>query len=340
MVDFIEFDVAAKRFLADVSEAEVLIGLLESLAHLADSIFSSIQGSGASGGQIAESQNKVKTCLAETKTIVSSANPRHLFRSLDEVKNSIRDMGKAGDAEGSGFFNIENDLENFAESYAQYLSGGSVARSLSMLWSATVLNLKIKSYFETFNFFLSADEDRLVPGENERELLLWLPGYMDLKQFSQKLQAIQLLYTELCMIFSISESDYPLRLVRAKSGSLWVKVFGETRVIQMISEFIEKMAGWLYRNYTVEGKINSIPRKVEVIDSLLDLTAKLEAAGLDVSEMRPNIEKSAVVVSRELVTLLENQSSVVINRININVDPGAEQGERKLLQGPSHANKH
>lgn len=56
-----------------------------------------------------------------------------------------------------------------------------------------------------------------------------------------------------------------------------------------------------------------ISQKAESIDELLGLTSRLHAAGIDTSQMDEHIRKSAVVLAKELSTLLDKQANVTIN---------------------------
>jgi hypothetical protein len=64
-------------------------------------------------------------------------------------------------------------------------------------------------------------------------------------------------------------------------GSLWLKIFGESKVIALLTRLIETGAGYLYRRFTTEGKIASIPRQVESVEAILRLTETLQEMGID-----------------------------------------------------------
>ncbi|MGR6805089.1 hypothetical protein ACU6VI_02115 [Sphaerotilus natans] len=87
----------------------------------------------------------------------------------------------------------------------------------------------------------------------------------------------------------------------------------------MMVTFVEQTASWIYRTYTSEGQLASVPRKIEAIESLLGLTLRLQEAGLDTSDMQDHIEKSAVAISKNLATLLDGQPSVTVNENSISI---------------------
>jgi hypothetical protein len=212
------------------------------------------------------------------------------------------------------------EVEEFSSLYDAFLSNQSGKQALPLVLSAQSLQTKLQLLFDLLQLFEEAVATNDVPSGSEAQLALWLPSHMDLADFARRLLALHSLYSELCMLFSVSESDHPLRISKVESGSLWAKVFGESKVIGMMVSFLEQTASWMYRTYTAEGKLASIPRKVEAIDSLLGLTARLKEAGLDPSGMQAHIEKSAVTISKNLAELLDRQGSVTVNDRTISVN--------------------
>jgi len=112
--------------------------------------------------------------------------------------------------------------------------------------------------------------------EDGRELSIVLSSSMTLSQFILKLKALESIYQELCMLSGISIAEFPIQILKIESGSLWAKVFGHSKIIALMTNLIESGTSFVYRNYTTEGKLNSIPRKVETIESVLKLSIQLK----------------------------------------------------------------
>jgi hypothetical protein len=93
-----------------------------------------------------------------------------------------------------------------------------------------------------------------------------------------------------------------------------VKIFGESKVIDFIINMMDRTINYIHRNYTLEGKIESFPRKVEKIESVLKLKKELEESGIDTSTMNDQLNKSSVIIAQQLTDLLEYQPIVKINK--------------------------
>ena len=151
------------------------------------------------------------------------------------------------------------------------------------------------------------------PKEGFSKLLIIFPTTPSVKAIIQKLSALEELYSELCRLLNVSVSEYPLELIKLEAGSIWLKIFGESRVISMITKFLESAVTYLYRNYTVEGKITAIPQNVETINSLLQLSKNLEQSGIDNGVLNDNIKQSSIIIGQQLNALLAGEPQVNIN---------------------------
>jgi len=149
---------------------------------------------------------------------------------------------------------------------------------------------------------------------------------MTLSTFIIKLQSIEKTYEELCILLNISLSEYPIQLSKIESGSLWVKIFGNTKVIEFLTATLESGAKFIYTNYTNEGKISIIPKNVETIESILHLKENLEKQGISSAELNEELKKSSILIAKNLNKLLENESNITINNKIITID--------------NHINKH
>jgi hypothetical protein len=178
-------------------------------------------------------------------------------------------------------------------------------------------------------------ERRQAP-ENQADLSIFLENGTGIySQFLEKLQSIQVLYSEICQLLGVSEQEYPLRIVKIESGSLWTKVFGESKTIELLTRCAENSFDFLYRNYTREGQIASIPRQVGVLESTIQLAALLEEKGYDVSAMKEPIQKSGQIIAANLQELLQGQGKVQLNDKEYIVGPSRQT--ESFLEGKEQA---
>ena len=127
-----------------------------------------------------------------------------------------------------------------------------------------------------------------------------------LENVISKLQVLNSIYLRLCKLVGTSAIDYPLTIRNLKTGSLWIRLFGESKIISLIVQLIRTAISYIDRNLTVEGKIDQIPRKVETLDTFLDLSKKLEEGGFDTRELNDNLNDAALGLAKDLKALFEN----------------------------------
>lgn len=307
------------QFFDGLESWQPFISVLSSLAESAATMERSLIGIARGGDQLHSHANQVHNYLAQTQRTTSAINNRNFFKALEHFQRSITQLHSIGAPSAKLITGLSDEVEEFADIYDGFISSPSADKALPLLLSAKVLYVKFGAIIELLQFIQESVGEYDVPSSSEASLSLLLPAHLDVTEFARKLVAIQSLYTELCMLLSVSESTHPLRISKIESGSLWVKVFGESKVIYLVVSFVENAASWLYRNYTVEGKIASIPRRVEAVDSLLRLREQLKESGLDTVGMEEHIEKSAVVISKSLSDLLDGQPSVTLNKQTISI---------------------
>jgi hypothetical protein len=327
-----------KLFFTDIDRFQPFIAALAALAQSAVAMESNLPGLAAGGAAIVQWGSQIHSHLVNARQSTSTINQRQFFKALEQFQHAIGRLHSAPHIHTKLISDLDKEVDEFASVYDAFLSIQSAENAVPLLLAAKVLQAKIGILFDTLQFIEEAVGEYDVPSSSEAALVILLPASLNLTEFARRLTAIQTIYTELCMLLSVSENTNPLRVSKIESGSLWVKVFGEAKVIGMMVSFLEKAASWIFGNFTKEGKIASIPRKVESIEMLLRLTERLNEAGMNTSEMKPHIEKSAIAISRELAEILDGQSSVTVNERTVSVGSEISRDliERtSLLQLPS-----
>lgn len=315
-----------KLFFAEIDGFQPFIAALAALAQSAVAMESNLSGIAAGGASVNQSGSQIHAHLTNARQSTSTINQRQFFKALEHFKLAITRLRPDDQVDIKIISNLDKEVDEFASVYDTFLSTQSAENAVPLLLSAKVLHAKIGTLFDTLQFIVESVGEYDVPSSSEAVLAVLLPANLNLTEFARRLISIQTIYAELCMLLSISENANPLRISKIESGSLWVKVFGEPRVIGMMVSFLEKSASWIFRSFTNEGKIASIPRKLEAIESLLHLTERLKEAGINTSEMKSHIEKSAIAISRELTELLDGQSSLTVNEHTISVGSEVSRG--------------
>ena len=318
-----------EHFFAELESFKPFTDAVSALAQSADALDQYLPGLAEGGNKLNDAAAHIHNYLARVPQTTSAINHRQFFRALEHFQRSIIQLQPSPSPRAELISHLNVRIEEFAGLYDAFLSNQSGKHAVPLLLAAQKLQTKLQVLIGSLQLFEEFVGENDIPSSSEAPLALWLPAHLDIADFARRLLALQSIYSELCMLLSVSENDHPLRISKIESGSLWAKVFGESRVVGLMASFIEQTATWIYRTYTSEGKLASVPRKIEAIESLLDLTGRLKEAGLDTSEMQSHIVKSAVAVSKQLAVLLDGQASVMVNDQTISV---ATEVSKALLE--------
>lgn len=256
-------------------------------------------------------------------------DPKNFFLAMNAFESSLSSLTLMLPAQETDIRDLVND---FATEYEQWLRDRR--RSPRALQRMIEIASKIRRQREKWSWLKAIIEVNLAdsssPSDAESSLSLLLVAESDLPRFIEKLTALKFIYEEVSELLKVSPKKEPLRIARIESGSLWAKLFGEIRVVTLMISLIESTVRYLYRNFTDEGQLTVLPKSLETISLTLDLEKKLRDAGMETSEMKDNIQKSSILISKRLNTLLAGEPRIEINGHRHSV--GSELESRYLDQ--------
>lgn len=321
-----EFHQHFERFSAESEKIQPFIAVVADLASDVEKMVENLLRVAAGGNQQADGAARMHAYFAKVHQATSGVSQRQFFRALEHFQTMISRFESQHPKESDLIVDLRNEVERFSDIYDVFITNGSGVNAVHVILAAKDLHVRTRTFMRTLQLVDEHLSDHDLAGSAEAEMTLWLPGHFGLGDFANRLIALQVIYSEICMLLSVSEAQHPVRISKIESGSLWVKLFGESRVIDLLVSSFKAFASWGYRNYTTEGRISMIPQKVETIDELLGLTSRLHAVGIDTSQMDEHIRKSAVVLAKELSTLLDKQTNVTINDESISSGADLEIG--------------
>lgn len=318
-----------QQLLAAFEEAKSFFMMLNVINDSFPEIDNFLAQIGESGDKFNNSANQFRNHLAQLRNSVQKISVRKFFSSLEKFQKNLS-LAKEYDTDELNIIDgISKSIDIFADRYGVFVGSHSLQSAALLITNARKLSSMLNGFKIALHFFESNLEEQHYELEGHRELSLLLPSELSLNQFALKLISIDVIYNELCSLLDISTSEYPLVICKIESGSLWAKVFGNDRIIALMLDFLNASASYIYRNFTNEGKLSAIPRKVEIVNSVLDFTSKLEAEGLNVIEAKEYIAKSAVKITKELNSLLDGQAEITINNKKHSI---GEEIQKKLLE--------
>ncbi len=173
----------------------------------------------------------------------------------------------------------------------------------------------------------------LFPEGDETEaggsLSIVCPHTDTLDRMIEKLAAIERAYVEICQAANLREADHPLRVVRLETGGhgrggLRVVVQGEARMVEVLGGLVGRFAQFLYRRLGIgDGEIY-VSDRVLANQALVNLTDELERVGFRFgSGDEPRLQKAALLLRRDLVTLLAGEPTLRVNEQHFEVEETA-----------------
>jgi hypothetical protein len=263
---------------------------------------------------------------------------RKIYAELEQMLSEIESLSATYEESTRPLATLGIQLAILADRYEIFLQESSKENTLALIEIASDIKKSFDDYLWLAMIIERAlNREESVDKEGYAKISLLLSFEPSYKNLVIKLTAIDHLYNELCNLLEVSSAEYPLRVARMEVGSLWLKIFGESKAVALLTQLIERAVGYLHRRFTNEGQITSIPRQVESIEAVLRLTENLQERGVDTSEAKENLQKSAVIISAKLNDLLLGSPSVTVNDRNFSVGEAAtekylKESRRLLLE--------
>lgn len=294
--------------------ASPLVEMLTALEAIHQRIDINLKGIAEGGSQkIHDHAHAVHAQLASLPNITKALSARKLFREVEILQERLSKALKDGLDETKHIVEFLEVLDEFSEAYDIYVAHQAGSNALPLLFMARRLAQAFASFHGFLEYILENSSCILSRKEDEAEFSLVLANVTDVQNFSKKLAALNALYLEICYLLGVSVPSHPLRIGKIESGSLWTKLFGDTRAVGLMISLIEGGIHFFHRNNTKEGKIAAIPKKLESLNELLDFSNRLKESGCDVTEIQEKIAKGAAIITDNLNTLLSDQPVVELN---------------------------
>jgi hypothetical protein len=294
--------------------ADALTKVLDSLESLHITIDKYLLGVAEGGGnKIIENANAIHSHIASLPSITRHLSARKLFREVEILEAQLSVALTKGVKERQYIVKFLEQLDEFAEAYNAYVADQAGTNGYPLLLVARRLRHSLSDLRGILEY-LRANSSGIISGHaDEAELSLVVQNVSGLIDFASKITALDALYSELCYVLGVSVASHPLRIGKIESGSLWTRLFGDTRTIGLMISLIEGSVRFLHRNYTTEGRFAAIPKKLESLNAILDFSNRLKESGVDVGTLEASLAKNAVSITNSLNTLVSGQSVVELN---------------------------
>ncbi|MET3512724.1 hypothetical protein ABIC63_000489 [Pseudacidovorax sp. 1753] len=338
----------AAKALAQISsefeKTKILEGFLERLSNINDEVIKNLQTIALGGNtNIQNAGTQIKGLLTDHVTAaVAGISIWDTFREVDSLRKTLDSIdNQSTKVEFLG--QLKTAASEFGNALGKYLGNREASRSADLVAKAVVLNKLRESAIEFFSMLCNQADMPADDKVGAASLEIYIPDIFDLADFIAKLQAIAQIYTEIAGLLGISLQDHPLRIQKIESGSLWALLFGDTKIVAIVVELIRDAAAYIHRNYTAEGKLASIPSKIETIEKALHVVSKLEALGIETNPIKEELTHATYQLGKSMNELLADQSLLELNGEAIPLGPQdtlklGHRGLRRIsYESPDHA---
>ncbi|MGH4117951.1 hypothetical protein [Clostridium sp.] len=136
---------------------------------------------------------------------------------------------------------------------------------------------------------------------------------MTVKEIGKYMVAVNTIYERVCTIVGISATDYALRPIKIESGSWYEKLFGHPTSIKMMQDLLNRAIGYVYRNYTNEGKLSASGSKIEALKQELNIIGLCEEHKINGDIAKKIIEENLNLICMDIFTLTTKNTKIAVN---------------------------
>lgn len=170
-----------------------------------------------------------------------------------------------------------------------------------------------------------------VPGKDEGFLDIEIFNEKnELKNFSSFLLTLDELYRGICRVYNIHYEDYPLKIVKVESGSIWVKLLGNISVVKLIRDVIFGISHYLRDLQTGQINLEKFENEAKQSAIILNLISQAKENGVE--------EQNIILLNKTLNKSIQKLGSTIpIDTVEIKLNEervfSLTDNDKKQLNG-------
>jgi hypothetical protein len=303
----------AKSTLATLDELPNLMAILEELQRVNSQLLTLIaqvirnnDKSGTSIGQLQQTYGGIREAIRPHR-------PKLVFGETEQLLKILVELNLNG--ADSAFKSLHGRVKIFDNAYQEYIDYYTLTAAVFLVHAGAELRFGLDGLKAGMQVAVnSLDDDIVAINDGAMEIVeIRLSTSHDLRDFSGKLVALGQIYAELVPLFGAKISDYPLSVIKIESGSIFIRLMGFKPAIKFLVSGVGRVAAFIYRNYTAEGRFDGIRLKADAFDELIKLSKSLEEGGIKVDGMKDEISKASVLLCQQFSDLLKGQKQIQVN---------------------------
>lgn len=273
--------------------------------------------------QSAENANALTSTVSSSVVQLRQLHPSLTFKALHSAESDVLNLMESMPPESrKPFENLLSAIEEFDEAFSDWLGKNDVATGVHALDVGADLFRELEAVRGGISALVKSPEELAPLSAGEEVLTLELAGEHTISNISQILHGIQESYSALSHLADVSEAEYPLRVLRLETGSLWVQIAGNKTVIGALATFIGSTAKFLFDRFRSTGKV---PKGTEQLKTLLEIRERMAAHGLNTTLADQELEAVYVKLARNLARIVGAAPQVEVNGEVISVSKELEE---------------
>ena len=302
-----------KTLLAELDASEQLVTGLNRFSELETQITPYIDAI-AKGGDVNSPASGLHNFLSAARKVLPQLPSRTLYKSVECVTDALKKFSELNPEGHSSAVGLAKHLDEFSALYEAYLAQQTGPLALPVLRIAPIVLKQLDTVKATLRDVLRNLEPPEDLSDDEELFEIYFPGHHELAELSAKLRAIaDILETVAGLGPSSGPAPIP-RVLHIESGSLLVKLAIAKWIAGIVRPWISALAGYFYRNGTVEGSLATSPAAAKAaIKQTLDVRQLLNKAGIDTSDMDRKLEEAATAMAENVAILVRNQIRITFD---------------------------
>lgn len=314
------------RFVDSFRDDTIVLRCLKSLSNSYDQLTPKF----LSGAQKVEGNGALQHCRDLATDINAAVDQAKSAMSPSIFYSQLEKMIESADSFSTAFPQqvpaIAAHLRDFQTAYDKYLNRQRADTAGIVLFEAHQTFTAILALRETLSALSAALVPEVVRREDEDTLTLKFDDETDLETLARRLAMLAESYRLFCELTQTLLSEYPLRIVKVETGSMFISVIGALLPIGLLSKFIGRGAKIFFQRNFREGQIDREAEFRSQISQVLDLRNELNEAGINTDGMDAQISAAAEKSADYLFALIDGSRTIDINGTH-----NAPEDPQKLL---------
>ncbi len=255
--------------------------------------------------------NLFSQAMSEINSILKSGKTSQIFINSHKIAEAL------SKSEESLLKKTANEFRNFVNSLDNYLSEANINTCQELIKSALEVRIslgKIKSVSEALR---PHQENQNLP-----TITVYTDDHTDLDEFSAKLNAFTKIVETTCNMLGMSMLEANVSIEKIESGSFFAKISANPLVIAVVTVIMTSGSQYILNQSNEKLDEVSIRERSEALLNILKIKETLEANGHPLPELDTELKSSAVMLTKQLNTLVGKSNSIEINKAEFKSNAG------------------